>query len=163
MARLDLAQVVADTARLLQNGEDVRPGHRVDVEVPPHPVWCETDDNQVRQVLWNLATNGLRAMSTGGRLRLSVTEPATGGVEIEVQDQGCGIAPADLDRIFEPFHSTFERGTGLGLATVHRIVGDLLGTISVKSVVGQGTSMCVRLPHSAADEPVRELSLQEAV
>jgi signal transduction histidine kinase len=102
-------------------------------------------------------------MSTGGRLRLSVTEPATGGVEIEVQDQGCGIAPADLDRIFEPFHSTFERGTGLGLATVHRIVGDLLGTISVTSVVGQGTSMCVRLPRPAADEPARELSLQEAV
>jgi len=163
MARLDLAQVVAETARLLQNGDDVRPGHRVEVDVPPHPVWCETDDNQVRQVLWNLATNGLRAMSTGGRLRLSVTEPDTGGVEIEVQDQGCGIAPADLDRIFEPFHSTFERGTGLGLATVHRIVGDLLGTISVKSVVGQGTSMCVRLPRPAADEPARELSLQEAV
>jgi two-component system sensor histidine kinase PilS (NtrC family) len=163
LARLDLAQLVADTARLLQNGADVHPGHRVDVDVPPHPVWCETDGNQVRQVLWNLATNGLRAMSTGGRLRLSVSEPAGGGVEIEVRDQGCGIAPEDLDRIFQPFHSTFERGTGLGLATVHRIVADLRGTISVKSTVGQGTTMCVRLPQPAAGEPVRQLSLQEAV
>jgi len=162
LGRLDLGQVVTDTSRLLQNGDDVRPGHRVELDLPPHPVWCETDENQVRQILWNLATNGLRAMPTGGRLRLSVRE-TTGGVELEVQDQGCGIAPGDLDRIFQPFHSTFERGTGLGLATVHRIVSDLRGTISVKSTVGEGTTMCVRLPRPAAGEPVPELSLQEAV
>jgi two-component system sensor histidine kinase PilS (NtrC family) len=163
MARVDLTQVVTDTARLLQNGEEARPSHRIEVEVPPHPVWCETDENQVRQILWNLATNGLRAMSTGGRLRLSAAEAAAGGVEIQVEDQGCGIPAAELDRIFEPFHSTFDRGTGLGLATVHRIVGDLRGTIGVTSKVGEGTTMWVRLPRPEAGEPVRELSLQEAV
>jgi two-component system, NtrC family, sensor histidine kinase PilS len=163
LAPTDLAQVVTDTARLLQNGAEVRAGHQVDVNVPPQPVWCETDENQVRQILWNLATNGLRAMPDGGRLRLSVRCPAGGGVEIAVEDQGCGIAPADLDRIFQPFHSTFERGTGLGLATVHRIVSDLKGTINVASTVGTGTTMCVRLPPAAGSQPVGALALQEAV
>jgi two-component system sensor histidine kinase PilS (NtrC family) len=162
LGRVDLRQVVTDTARLLQNGDEVHPGHGVEVELPPHPVWCETDENQVRQVLWNLATNGLRAMSTGGRLRLAVSESAAGGVEIQVQDQGCGIAPADFERIFQPFQGTFERGTGLGLATVHRIVNELRGTIRVTSAVGEGTTMCVRLP-PASHDPVRTLSLQEAV
>jgi signal transduction histidine kinase len=140
----------------------VRVGHHVDVVVPPEPVWYETDENQVRQILWNLATNGLRAMPAGGRLRLSVCCPKGGGIDIAVEDQGCGIAPEDLDRIFQPFHSTFERGTGLGLATVHRIVSDLKGTISVSSAVGTGTTMCVRLP-PAASQPVEALALQEAV
>ena len=148
LGRCDLGQVVRDTARLLQNGADVRPGHRVEVDLPPDPVWCETDENQVRQILWNLATNGLRSMAAGGRLRMAVLETpeVPGDVGIVVEDEGCGILPADLDHIFEPFHSTFERGTGLGLATVHRIVTELGGTIQVNSRVGHGTTMRVRLP-----------------
>jgi two-component system sensor histidine kinase PilS (NtrC family) len=164
MSRADLAQIVSDTARLLQNGEDVRPGHRVEIDVPPGPVWYETDENQVRQILWNLATNGLRAMPEGGRLLLAVRQRESGGgIDIEVRDQGCGMAPADLERAFQPFHSTFEGGTGLGLATVHRIVSDLRGTIHVSSALGEGTTMSVRLPHQTAASVDPELSLQEAV
>jgi two-component system sensor histidine kinase PilS (NtrC family) len=134
--------------------------------LPPAPVWCETDENQVRQILWNLATNGLRSMSTGGCLRVTVREGAAASdeVEIVVEDEGCGIPPADLEHIFEPFHSTFERGTGLGLATVHRIVTELRGVIQVSSTVGRGTTMCVRLPRVAAGQPARDVpELQEAV
>jgi two-component system sensor histidine kinase PilS (NtrC family) len=165
LGRCDLAQVVRDTARLLQNGAEVRPDHRVEVDLPPAPVWCETDENQVRQILWNLATNGLRSMSTGGRLRVIVREGAgaPGDVEIVVADEGCGILPADLEHIFEPFHSTFERGTGLGLATVHRIVTELGGVIQVSSTVGRGTTMCVRLPRVAAGHAFAAAALQEAV
>jgi two-component system, NtrC family, sensor histidine kinase PilS len=164
--RCDLAQLVRDTARLLQNGTDVRPGHRVEVDLPADPVWCETDENQVRQILWNLATNGLRSMADGGRLRVAVHEGAesSDNVEIVVKDEGCGILPADLEHIFEPFHSTFERGTGLGLATVHRIATELGGTIQVHSTVGQGTTMRVRLPRRVAARTVTEVGeLQEAV
>jgi two-component system sensor histidine kinase PilS (NtrC family) len=129
-------------------------------------VWCETDENQVRQILWNLASNGLRAMATGGRLRVAVRgwAEAPDDVEMVVEDEGCGILPADLDHIFEPFHSTFERGTGLGLATVHRIVTELGGTIQVHSTVGRGTTMRVRLPGLVAGQPAGATAvLQEAV
>jgi two-component system sensor histidine kinase PilS (NtrC family) len=146
VTRFDLAQLVSDTARLLRNGTDVREHHAVDVDVPADPVWLEFDENQMRQIVWNLATNGLRAMAEGGRLRL-VAEASDGQtVGLRVEDTGCGIAPADIDRIFQPFKSSFDKGTGLGLATVHRIVTDAKGTIHVSSRVGEGTSMRVVLP-----------------
>ena len=146
ITRFDLAQLVSDTARLLRNGTDVREHHAVDVDVPAAPVWLEFDENQMRQIVWNLATNGLRAMADGGRLRL-VAEASDGQtVGLRVEDQGCGIAPADIDRIFQPFKSSFDKGTGLGLATVHRIVTDAKGTIHVSSRVGEGTAMRVLLP-----------------
>jgi two-component system sensor histidine kinase PilS (NtrC family) len=165
LGRCDLGQVARDTARLLQNGTEVPLGHRVEVTVPPDPVWCETDENQVRQILWNLATNGLRSMAAAGRLRIAVLEApeAPGDVGIVVEDEGCGILPADLDHIFEPFHSTFERGTGLGLATVHRIVTELGGTIQVNSTVGRGTTMRVRLPRGTGQAVAEAAVLQEAV
>ena len=72
VTRFDLVQVVSDTARLLRNAPDVRDHHTVELDVPPEPVWLEFDDNQMRQVVWNLATNGMRAMADGGRLRLAV-------------------------------------------------------------------------------------------
>jgi two-component system sensor histidine kinase PilS (NtrC family) len=148
--RLDFAAVVRDAARLLRNSADVRDGHVVDVEVPADPVWYEADENQVRQIVWNLATNGLRAMGGGGRLRLSVAieRPAHGGGDVvfSVEDQGCGIPADRLDDIFQPFHSTFHQGTGLGLAIVHRIVTDYSGVIQVSSTVGAGTTVRVRLP-----------------
>jgi signal transduction histidine kinase len=100
--------------------------------------------------VWNLATNGLRAMPDGGRLVLSVRQESTGGgpgeVVLAVQDEGCGIPADELDGIFQPFRSSFGRGTGLGLAIVHRIVTDYSGTIEVSSTVGTGTSVRVRLP-----------------
>ena len=72
VARLDLGKVVHDAALLLRNSAEARDGHVVDVEAPPDPVWYEADENQIRQIVWNLATNGLRAMPDGGRLLLSV-------------------------------------------------------------------------------------------
>jgi two-component system sensor histidine kinase PilS (NtrC family) len=150
VTRLDMGKVVQDAALLLRNSEEVRSHHVIDVDVPAGPVWCEADENQVRAIVWNLATNGLRAMSGGGHLRLSVTsEQAPEGDEwvvLAVQDEGCGIPAEHLDGIFQPFWSSFERGTGLGLAIVHRVVTDYNGTINVSSEVGVGTIMSVRLP-----------------
>jgi signal transduction histidine kinase len=158
-------QLVRDTVRLLQNGTDVRPGHIVEVDAPTHAVWYDTDEHQVKQILWNLASNGLRSMPDGGRLRLSVWESTEHeqSVEIAVEDEGCGIPAADLERVFQPFHSTFERGTGLGLATVHRTVTELRGAITVTSTVGVGTTMRVRLPRLQAQGAGEGLALQEAV
>lgn len=155
--RLDLAKVVTDTAMLLRNSADVQAHHAVDADVPPEPLWFEADEGQIRQVLWNLATNGVRAMPSGGRLRLAArlseplpaapgagAAPLPPGVVLEVEDQGVGIPAEEIDRIFQPFHGSFAHGSGLGLAIVHRIVSDYGGEIQVASTVGRGTTVTVK-------------------
>ena len=150
IARLDVRRAVRDTALLLRNGAEVDDRHTIDVEVPSDPVWCDADEGQVKQILWNLATNGIRAMPDGGRLRLAAR---LGSDEIEaileVQDDGIGIPEDELETIFQPFHSGFAQGTGLGMAIVHRIVNDHGGQIRVTSKPGAGTTVEVRLPVQA--------------
>jgi len=148
LAKLDIRRVVQDAALLLRNSSEVQAHHTIGVDVPADPVWCEADENQIRQVIWNLATNGLRAMAQGGRLLLTAAtaNDGSGATLLTVEDQGRGIPAEDLDVIFQPFHSSFEKGTGLGLAIVHRIVTDHNGTINVSSRVGAGTVVAVRLP-----------------
>ena len=139
---------------MLRNSSEARDTHTVDVKVPSAAVWYEADENQIRQIVWYLATNGLRAMPKGGRLLLSVeTDRASAQHEmvISVQDEGRGIPAEELDGIFQPYRSSFERGTGLGLAIVHRIVSDYGGVIQVSSTVGVGTTVRVRLPVHATD------------
>jgi two-component system, NtrC family, sensor histidine kinase PilS len=151
VARLDVGRVLNDAALLLRNSSEVHDGHTIDVDVPASEVAFEADENQIRQIIWNLATNGLRAMKNGGRLRLAakVEESAgnrTDSVVMEVSDEGVGIPPEELDGIFQPFRSSFAKGTGLGLAIVHRIVSDYNGEIQVSSTPGKGTTVSVRMP-----------------
>jgi two-component system sensor histidine kinase PilS (NtrC family) len=148
LAKLDIRRVVQDAALLLRNSSEVQAHHTIAVDVPSDPVWCEADENQIRQVIWNLATNGLKAMGQGGRLLLTAAtaDDGSGATLLTVEDQGRGIPLEDLDAIFQPFHSSFDKGTGLGLAIVHRIVTDHNGTINVSSRVGAGTVVTVRLP-----------------
>jgi len=150
-SRMDVRQIITDTATLLQNNAELMDGHQIHVDVPEDPVWYVADANQIRQVVWNLSTNGLRAMPNGGALKLSVLgrqpdESSPGEMLIRVEDQGVGIAPEELDGIFQPFRGAFERGTGLGLAIVHRIVSDYGGEVHVTSQRGVGTRVEVTLP-----------------
>jgi len=155
---MDVRRVITDTARLLENSAEVADTHHIEVDVPATPIAYRGDEAQIKQIVWNLATNGLRAMTSGGRLRLSVriqkTEDAApdhpGEVVISVQDEGVGIPADELDRLFQPFHGTFAKGNGLGLAIVHRIVADYSGEIRVSSPPGAGTTVSVRLPARTA-------------
>ena len=148
--RLDVRRVLNDAALLLRHSAESGEGHQVDVDVPADPVWYEADEGQIRQIIWNLATNGLRAMPDGGRLLLSAARAphgtAAGDVILSVQDQGVGIASEELDGILQPFRGTFAKGSGLGLAIVHRIVSDYGGEIKVTSHQDVGTTVTVRLP-----------------
>ena len=147
IGRLDLRRALNDTALLLRNSAQVCDGHTIDVDLPPEELWYEADEGQMKQIVWNLATNGLRAMPNGGRLRLKASmEPSADGVAITVQDDGIGIPAEALDGLFQPFQGTFARGTGLGLAIVYRIVTDYHGEIQVSSKPGAGTTVSVRLP-----------------
>lgn len=148
--RTDVRTVISETAQLLQNDAQRTDRHEIVVDVPPTEVWFDCDESQIRQIVWNLATNGLRAMPQGGRLRLAAavadagTSPGT--ILLAVQDEGTGIGPEELDGIFQPFRSSFARGTGLGLSIVQRIVTEYDGEIQVTSARGAGTTVSVRLP-----------------
>jgi two-component system sensor histidine kinase PilS (NtrC family) len=149
--RFDVRRVLNDAALLLRNSSEVLDAHVIDVRVPATEVAVEADENQIKQIVWNLATNGLRAMRNGGRLTLGArTEPgadqAHDSVVLEVSDEGVGIPAEELDAIFQPFRGSFSKGTGLGLAIVHRIVSDYGGDINVSSTPGLGTTVRVRLP-----------------
>ena len=97
---VNLGRLLRDTAVLIRNGPEVLPAHRIDVEAPDSGPIVDGDDAQVRQVVWNLATNGLRAMPDGGRLVLRATGPAEGAqgahgtVALEVEDEGIGSPPS---------------------------------------------------------------------
>jgi len=152
MARLDVRRTLNDAALLLRNSSEVNDRHIVAVDLPPRELWYDADEGQIKQIVWNLATNGIRAMPDGGRLRLAGTADASsGGVVITVQDEGIGMAPEELEGLFQPFHGGFAKGSGLGLAIVHRIVTDYKGEIQVSSKSGAGTTVSVRLP---AQRPV---------
>jgi signal transduction histidine kinase len=145
--RFDVRRVLNDTALLLRNSAEVREGHAIDVDLPDQPVWYEADEGQIKQIVWNLATNGLRAMVGGGRLELrTFTDPASSDIVLAVRDEGVGIPEEELDGLFQPFHGRFAKGSGLGLAIVHRIVTDYRGEIRVDSRPGGGTSVSVRFP-----------------
>jgi two-component system sensor histidine kinase PilS (NtrC family) len=166
LTRLDVRQTLTDAGTLLQNSPERLEAHAIKCDVPADPVWCLADEAQIRQIVWNLATNGLRAMSEGGTLTLAVRQVAAEDgkplmVAIAVSDEGIGIAPEDLDGILQPFQGGFARGTGLGLSIVHRIVSDYGGELSVTSQPGHGTTVTVTLP--AADQPAAPVHTETGV
>jgi two-component system sensor histidine kinase PilS (NtrC family) len=151
ITRFDIRRALNDAALLLRNSAEISEQHSIEVDVPSTELWYEADEGQVKQIVWNLATNGLRAMPQGGRLRLAALhEPSTDGVVLTVEDQGVGIPAEELDSLFQPFHGRFAKGSGLGLAIVRRIVSDYNGEIQVSSHTGKGTTVSVRLPARTA-------------
>jgi signal transduction histidine kinase len=108
------------------------------------------DPERLQQLFLNLFLNAADAMSDGGELRVGL-RPLKGDVEVEVSDDGMGIAEQDLPRLFEPFFTTKPagEGNGLGLSVAHGIVTDHHGVIDVRSQVGAGTSFRILLPTSA--------------
>ena len=146
--RVDVARLVREVGALLQQAHQAKNDVAIVVDAP-EPVEHDVDEAQIRQVMWNLASNGIKAMPHGGTLQLSVaqvTEGTAASLRVLVRDEGVGMAPADVERMFQPFQSGFRQGTGLGLAIVRRIVTDHGGRVSVQSAPGAGTEVAVTLP-----------------
>jgi two-component system cell cycle sensor histidine kinase/response regulator CckA len=143
---LDLNEIVAEMYSLLRRfvGDNVE----LTTIHPDQPVPVTIDRSRLEQVLANLAVNARDAMPDGGRLAIEVTtsSPARDAVLV-VGDDGLGMDAETARRIFEPFFTTKgDHGTGLGLATVHGIITQSGGRISVESRPGRGTTFKICLP-----------------
>ncbi len=145
--RLEMASLndVAAGALALLGPELENRGLTVNARLAPQLPLAPLDAAQLKQVLVNLIKNAMHAMTKGGTLTLQ-TGPGHEGVWISVSDTGGGIPQEIINRIFEPFYTTKQKGSGLGLMIVQRIVREHGGRIEVESRVGQGTTFRIWLP-----------------
>ena len=143
---LAMRDALDDAARTLR-APAARAG--VEVQVDSEEVTARADADQLHQLLVNLGLNAIEAMPAGGRLRLAAAA-APGGVRLEIEDTGVGIAPEERARIFTAFYTTKPEGTGLGLAVVRDLVDAHRGLVEVASEPGRGTTFTVFLPTEAA-------------
>ena len=119
---------------------------RVELDTPADPVPANVDAAQLKGVLVNLLLNALDALPGGGRVSVAVAAGDAGGVRLTVTDTGPGIAPAILGKLFEPFASTKDTGTGLGLNVCRRVVRDHGGEIRGENRPGGGAAFTIDLP-----------------
>lgn len=152
--QVDMTTLVHNVARVLR--ETFPRGVTLQVDVSPDLPPVTGDVTQLHQVLMNLAVNARDAVDGHGRVDIRLSEVATPtgrGVQIDVEDNGCGMSPAVQDQMFDPFFTTkaVGHGTGLGLSTVQSIVTSHGGFITVSSEVGRGTIFQVVLPAATAE------------
>ncbi len=107
------------------------------------------DAAQLRDVFLNLSQNAIQAMPKGGRLTIDCAAQPNRRVRVRVEDTGVGIAPENLPKIFDLYYTTKERGTGIGLSLVYRMIQIHNGAIDVESTAGVGTTFIVVLPAAA--------------
>lgn len=146
---VDLASVAREVARLFEprlRGRSVR----FAVEVPGRVPVLMLDRGQMTQLLLNLLTNSAQAVADGGFIEVRLAPfPDGGGVILSVADDGAGIPPDQIEKIWDPFHTTKKDGTGLGLPICRQIAELHGGTITVESVPGRGTRVLVLLPNES--------------
>jgi len=123
----------------------VKPGVEVRAEIAGDPGEAWIDPEQIRRVLINLIDNAVEATEPPGAIVVAAARRGD-ALEIAVADSGCGVAAEDRDKLFLPFFSRKGRGTGMGLAIVHRIVSDHAGTIRVEDNPPRGSVFRVELP-----------------
>jgi signal transduction histidine kinase len=143
-SRVDLAEAMESTLTLL--GARLREVEVVREYADLAPVECL--EGQLQQVFMNLLSNAADAVGDRGRITVRIQPAGGDAVAVEIEDDGCGIAEEERDRIFEPFYTTKEvgRGTGLGLAISFGIVARHAGRLTVRSEVGRGSCFRVEIP-----------------
>lgn len=150
----DLGEAMDEVSELAQRDPRRREGTRIRVEGNEHAVHIVGDREQLRQVWLNLVANALEAMEKGGTLTVRTRPGAGGDVRIEFIDDGLGIAAEDLPRVGQPFFTTKQSGTGLGIAIAQRIVERHGGHLSLESSLGRGTVARVTLPRERVQVPL---------
>jgi two-component system sensor histidine kinase HydH len=156
-------KAIAEKTRQLLSARAEQQSIRVRIEQPECPVVVEADPEQMHQVLLNLMLNAFDAIGTDGELTIRIADDGAGFASLSVADTGTGISQAVRDRLFEPFVSTKESGSGLGLTTCRRIVEDHGGQIEAADGSGRGAIFTVKLPMSAYSPPADELPLTDTL
>jgi two-component system sensor histidine kinase HydH len=141
---MDLNQVVRQVQTLMSEAAKEK-GVTLEDHLAPRLPLIQADPNQIKQVLVNLIKNALEATDEAGRIFV-FTEQKDGWVWFSVKDTGKGMPGEVLEKIFHPFFTTKDKGTGLGLAVINKIITDHHGTIMVESSSGEGSIFTVKLP-----------------
>ncbi|WP_348697981.1 ATP-binding protein [Duganella fentianensis] len=144
MARCDLHQLIRHAASLLANQLEQR-AIVIEEALQAADPWLDGDSEQLTQVLLNLLHNAMQVMAQGGAIRISTVLDGH-RLQVEMEDDGPGIAPADRSRVFEAFFFRREGGVGLGLAIVQQIIQAHAGEISVDAGRSGGARFIIRLP-----------------
>ncbi len=149
--RVDLREPLEAAAQAARPRFDEREAS-LDYVPPDTPVWVRADAGAIEQLVLNLLLNAADSLEPGGRAALMM-EDSTDGTTVSVRDEGCGIAPEDLGKVFDAFYSTKDEGTGLGLAVAQRIARAHGGELLVESELGAGTTFRFSLPLGREDRP----------
>lgn len=136
---VDIAQLLAELKQEIQVQPNVDPGIEFQFTCP-EGLMGKIDPHLMKAALRNLLFNAIQAMPSGGTVALNAFENG-----FEVRDDGIGIAPENMDKIFSPFFTTREQGNGFGLAEVKKIVQSHQGEIDCNSTIGLGTTFRIRL------------------
>jgi len=157
LATSDLNEIVQEALFLFKEGHREVHFHFRPGVIPP----VELDREQIKRVLINLLDNAVAAVAEKGEIRLATSYDRSREVIcLEVSDDGCGLAPDIKSKIFEPYFSTKENGTGLGLTIVSQIVEDHRGYVRVRPNEPRGTRFTIELP---VHEPVAAADIQRQI
>jgi two-component system sensor histidine kinase PilS (NtrC family) len=150
--RVDVTEVARGVCDAFSR--DRRYTGRVSASVLAGPEWAEIDPDRLRQALWNLLLNGAQAMPRGGTITITLGDgfspDGRPGLEVTVADQGVGIPAAERDRVFDPFYTTRQGGTGLGLLLVEQVVSGHAGFVEVSGRPEGGTVFRMWFPREVA-------------
>jgi two-component system sensor histidine kinase PilS (NtrC family) len=141
----DLRRIVDDVVEIARRGPAADGGITIEHLAELTPVVAWADEDQIRQVLWNLVKNALQASPRGSAVRVLAHQRATHAV-LEVSDQGRGIDPGQRSKIYDMFYSERTHGAGIGLALVRQIVDAHQGSIEIISEQSRGAIFVVSLP-----------------
>jgi two-component system, NtrC family, sensor histidine kinase HydH len=141
----DLNELLKHSVRLVEQ-EAAAKKIEIQLRLSTDSVTAEVDPDRLIQCFLNIFLNALQAMENGGRVTVSCSTRDNDRVRIDIKDNGSGISPDDLGKIFDPYFTTKPKGTGLGLAIVHKIIEAHQGQVNVRSAIGQGTTFSITLP-----------------